>query len=240
MGVDADARFSFCPSLPALMQAGESRGRSGRMHRNGFSTPNTLVTLRNVCMSLRPAHTLETGLAFGGSALVLAASHRDLGTAPAGQHVAIDPYQRSQWDEVGLVALENAGLRDYVDFRALPSSAALPALLEAGATFQLIYIDGSHLFEDVFIDAYYASRLLAENGVMIFDDSTDRHVRKVLSFIARNLAHALQPFDLQRFRSAPEQNVSYRLARLLGRVQLTAFKKIGSVQRPWRAPLKSF
>jgi cephalosporin hydroxylase len=60
---------------------------------------------------MKPTYTLEVGFALGGSCLVFTQSHRDLGERPNGQHIAIDPHQRSHWiDEAGLLAVEKSGL----------------------------------------------------------------------------------------------------------------------------------
>ena len=56
-------------------------------------------------------------------------------------------------------------------------------LVEKGEQFGLVYVDGSHIFEDVFVDAYFGSRLLAEQGIIAFDDCRDLHVLKVIKFI---------------------------------------------------------
>ena len=83
---------------------------------------NNLIVLRGLMLELKPEHTLEVGLSFGGSCLVFTASHRDLGHAPAGQHVALDPFQKQVWDDAGLVAVEKGGLAGYLDFRSAFSS----------------------------------------------------------------------------------------------------------------------
>lgn len=46
----------------------------------------------------------------------------------------------------------------------------LPKLIDAGESFDLIFIDGSHEMLDVMVDAVLAWRLLAPSGLMIFDD----------------------------------------------------------------------
>ena len=57
-------------------------------------------------MSLKPARTMEIGLAAGGSCLVLTQAQKDLGAPPKQQHIAIDPYQLRPWmDEAGLEAV---------------------------------------------------------------------------------------------------------------------------------------
>lgn len=81
--------------------------------------------------------------------------------APRAQHIAIDPFQ-DRLNDAGIAAIENAGLSDYVQHIGALSDRALPTLLGEGRRFGMIYIDGSHLFEDVFINCHYAAQLLDE------------------------------------------------------------------------------
>ena len=74
------------------------------------STKNNLWALRLLLLELKPQNTLEIGLAFGASSLVIASTHQDLEHLPNYQHVAIDPYQSTTWDNTGKVMLEKAGL----------------------------------------------------------------------------------------------------------------------------------
>ena len=117
-------------------------------------------------------------------------------------------------------------------------------MLERGKRFNLGYVDGSHLFEDVFVDAYFIMRLLAINGVVAFDDSSSRHVSKVIQFLRTNLRQALKELDLTIYRqdvhSLPKRVFFYRIARHLGKTQLIAFQRVGTVEREWSAPLYSF
>jgi predicted O-methyltransferase YrrM len=50
------------------------------------------------------------------------------------------------------------------------SRRALLELQADGALFDLIYVDGSHLGLDVLVDGALAWRVLAQNGIMVFDD----------------------------------------------------------------------
>lgn len=74
--------------------------------------------------------------------------------------------------------------------------------MQSGREIDTVYVDGSHLFEDVFIDFYYSCRLLKEEGYILFDDSTDEHVKKVLGFIRSNMKDHLQEIDLSPYRGA--------------------------------------
>lgn len=50
------------------------------------------------------------------------------------------------------------------------SQIIVPKLYEDGEMYDFIYIDASHLSDDTFVDAYYASKMLREGGILIFDD----------------------------------------------------------------------
>ena len=217
-------------------------GRTGKTFRGveALSSENNLTTLRNLCMRLKPQVTLEIGLSFGGSCLVFTASHRDLGREPKGQHIAIDPYESLVWDDCGLVAIERSGLCGYLDFRAGPSSLELPKLISEGRRIDLVYIDGSHLFEDVFVDFYFVSKLLGDGRILLFDDRTNPHVRKVRRFVRTNLAESFVLFDLGPFRADKGRSLKYRLAGLAGHRQLLAFQKTCPSERPWDTRFHNF
>jgi hypothetical protein len=122
-----------------------------------------------------------------------------------------------------------------MDFREAYSAFELPRSLQAGIRFGLVYLNGSHLFEDVFVDAYFVTRLLAEGGVVAFDDSSNPHVAKVLQFLRTSVPPTgLEKLDLSCYRE--KDKLTYRVARYLGKVQLTAFRRVGKVQRAWDAP----
>jgi predicted O-methyltransferase YrrM len=233
--------FTFCPELAELIRTQRAVGRTGRVFDGlgALSTVNNLQVLRSLMLERKPARTLEVGLGFGGSALAIAASHHGLGHAPAAQHCILDPFQTADWDDAALLSLERAGLRDYVDFRAERSSIALGRLESEGARFGLIYVDGSHVFEDVFIDAYFGFRLLEPHGVILFDDCAIDHVAKALSFVTANWSSFAREIDLSALRT-DGGSLRYRAARRLGKVQLRAFTRTGDDTRAWDVPLQRF
>jgi predicted O-methyltransferase YrrM len=141
---------SFHPQLVELLKA----GRAGA----GAATINNLRTLARLMAETKPGRTLEIGLGAGASALLFASYHQEAGHLPQ-SHVAIDPYQlsRTAFNSAGLRELEEAGLASFVSHHNGLSSLELPKLIDEGAVFDLIYIDGSHLFEDVFVDAYFST-----------------------------------------------------------------------------------
>jgi len=220
--------MNFCPALEELLSHGHAP----------TSTLNNLVALRGLMRELRPSQTMEIGLSVGGSALLFCSEHQRMGP-PLRQHTALDPYQAAIWGNTGLNAIEQAGLSGYLDFREVHSALGLPKILANGCQFGLIYVDGSHLFEDVFIDAYYSIRLLKSGGVIAFDDSTDPHVAKVISFLRASIP-GMEELDLSNYRESGGERWRYRAARLLGKLQLTAFRRSGDVERQWNAPFQRF
>jgi len=235
-----EANLDFCPVLATMIATQRTATRSGEIieRLGAVSTFNNLVILRNLCLQAKPSSSLEVGLAYGSSALTFARSHQEMSAARA-QHVAIDPFQSGIWGDSGLCNLERAGLRGYVDFRAGMSCFELPKLLEKAARFDLIYIDGDHRYESVFIDAYFCSRLLGERGIMAFDDSSDPNISKVLRFIKRNCP-GLEEIDLSPYRADLGKPLRYRAARLLSRSQMRAFRRVGEPGQAYPAKLKDF
>jgi cephalosporin hydroxylase len=207
-------------------------GKSGKVFesRPALSTTRNFNEIVEILCRNRPENTLEIGMAFGGSSLIFADVGRTV--CPGSyRHTAIDPYQSTVWDGVGIQCLEAAGLQTFIELFEEPSCLVLPRLLSEGRRFGVIYVDGSHLFEDVFVDAYFCSRLLATDGYLLFDDSSNGHVAKVLAFIDSN-----QP-TLERL---PERTFRNRIARFVGRRQLTVYRRQGTVERSWNSPFHSF
>lgn len=233
-----NTNLSYSPVLDKMITDGRVAGMDGQVIApTGLASRNSLLILRNLCMSRKSKRTLEVGLAYGGSALTFAQSHADLGQAPSGQHIAMDPFQQDMHD-AGLAQLQRAGQSDYVTFFREPSHQVLPRLLGEKDQFDVCFIDGSHLFEDCFLDAFYCVRLLAPEGIVVFDDAADPHIAKVTRFIERNLKQSIVPFDLGPFRS--DVSIKYRIAKAIGRSQLKAFRRIGDPTRVWDAPLSNF
>ncbi|WP_426527969.1 class I SAM-dependent methyltransferase [Bradyrhizobium sp. McL0615] len=226
----------FCSVLTQMLAEDKTVGRSGK-HFTNLASNSTLNNLRFIQQTMRdrkPERTLEIGLAFGASALVFCSEHQRLGHKEAKQHTAIDPYQPyPPYDEAGSFAVERAGLIGYLDCRSEFSEFVLPRLVETQQRFDFIYIDGSHLFENVFIDAFYSAHLLNDGGWMALDDSSDPHVAKVNDFFRTNLAAAVKEIPL---------GAKSAIAGLLGKRQLTVYERLPydgpHPPRTWDTPLR--
>jgi predicted O-methyltransferase YrrM len=230
--------LSFCPVLAEMYANRVVVGRSGKEFRStsGLSTLNNLSVIRRLCMERKPSRTLEIGMACGGSALTIASSHRDLGRKGQLQHVAIDGFQRTGFDDVGRMQLARAGLEGYVSIDERLSSIALADMYSRQEKFDFIYVDGSHRFEDVFVDFYFARFLLSIDGVILFDDCSDAEVLKVVRFIRRNLSEAFESIPAYKLRDASGvQRVKLDVAERVGKTQLAGFvKRLEDERQPSR------
>lgn len=231
---EVSREFGYCPVLADVLTDGRLVGANGKQFSNlgALSTRNNLRLLRQLVLEKEPKETLEIGLAFGGSALALLATLKEVNGNEPFRHTAIDPFQSGLWDSVGIGLIEKAGFSRAFEHIADYSSYALPALAKMGRRFGLIYVDGSHIFEDVFIDAYYSCEMLSDGGVLVFDDCSDPHVVKVIRFLRSNYMGVLQELPIGGLHKA--------IARRLDRCQARVFMKIGPSRRPWDAKFRSF
>jgi len=131
--------------------------------------------------------TFEIGLAQGASALHFCAAHKYL---QSGIHIALDPFQREYFDDMGLISMERFGLGNHFQLARQRSEIALPALKQAGIMADLVFIDGDHRFDAVFVDYANSNAILREGGFMIFDEAgVDNPTAHVFSFVEKNMSN---------------------------------------------------
>jgi len=232
--------FAFCPTLLNLINQRTATGATGRHYDNlpALSTLGNLHVLRELILEFKPRDTLEIGLAFGGSALTCLATLREIWESQAFSHSAIDPYQKSVWDNVAVKLIEKEGLEKNFTCMDGFSCYVLPDLIRQKRQYGLVYIDGSHLFEDVFLDMYFVNDLLLENGIVVFDDCLDPHVAKVIKFVKRNYNHILSEIGLHKYGG--QKPILKRMANLFGYRQARGFMKTGNGRREWNARFINF
>ncbi len=153
------------------------------------------VCIHNLVLERGLENTLEIGLAYGLSALFLCEAHHRRGR---GSHTAVDPGQRENFGNCALENIRKAGLERCFSHVDEPDYKALPGLLQAGKKFDLIFIDGLHLFDYVLLDFFYADLLLTRQGYVAFDDSAAPAVGSVISFIENNRSYKRIPVSVER------------------------------------------
>ncbi|NTV45311.1 MAG: class I SAM-dependent methyltransferase [Chlorobiales bacterium] len=166
------------------------QGIDGQLHAIDTLTrvsPEQGMWLYEFCLSAKPESTLEIGMAYGYSTLYfLAAATKNR----KGYHTAIDPFQRSYWHGIGLVHASTHAPRwekeDSFRFIEERSDRAAANLARENKTYDLIFIDGNHRFDDVLVDFYLYAQVCAIGGWIIFDDMWMSSIQTVVSFIRKN------------------------------------------------------
>jgi predicted O-methyltransferase YrrM len=130
--------------------------------------------------------TLETGMAYGLSTLAICGVHEARGD---GSHVAIDPYQSTDWRGIGVLNLERAGLSARARVIEARSDEALPRLRGEGLRIDFALIDGLHLFDAALVDFYLIDQLMDVGGVVVFHDTWMPAVAQAVAYVQANRAY---------------------------------------------------
>lgn len=152
---------------------------SGGIHEDEAELVAALVKATN------PTLSIEIGLGYGFSALTICSAASE----QTHRHIVIDPHQSTYWNNGGLRTLESAGVAHRVSLIEKPSYAALPELLKDGVVADLVFIDGWHTFDFVFVDFFFADKILRPEGVVVFDDADWPSIRPVVRYAVTNLGY---------------------------------------------------
>jgi predicted O-methyltransferase YrrM len=201
----------FRAALLSMYRNEPQRGSDSQLHT---IDPNTLIpTPQGLAMydfyrQCQPENSIEVGMAYGFSTLFFAAAMAKNGH---GQHAAIDPFEHSGWQGIGLEKMRDVGTS--IEFIEQMGTQAAAEITKQGRMFDLIFIDGNHRFDDVLVDFTVFAPLVRENGHILFDDMWLPSVRAAVAFIQTNRSDFMQvAFD--------PSNVA-------------AFKRVGRDARPW-------
>ncbi len=91
------------------------------------------------------------------------------------------------WANVGWNLLCSAGLDPIATLLRGRSSDAFPRLIADGLIADAAFVDGSHLFHDVFLDFYYLRKIVKPGGLVIIDDADKSSVRTAAHYFEVNL-----------------------------------------------------
>jgi predicted O-methyltransferase YrrM len=149
--------------------------------------------LRRLVREHHLLRTIETGMAYGISALAIGSVHQDRGE---GSHIAIDPGQNTHFKGIGRLNVERAGLAGRVTVLVERADAALPRLRAEGHRLDFGLIDGKHQFDFALVDFFYIDRMLEIGGLVAIHDTWKPGVAEVVSYVLANRAYEeLAPID---------------------------------------------
>lgn len=178
--------------------------------------------LQRIIAEVRPATSLEIGMAYGVSTLSICEALAALGR-PA-RHIVADPFQRTQWRGIGLRNVEEAGFASLIDFHEERSEYLLPHLAASGLVLDFALVDGWHTFDQVMVEFYYIDRMLRAGSVVAFDDADRRSVSHVIRYALKIPGYEV---FAQPGKTSRRVSLAGRLRRLLNHVPRAA-----SVFRP--------
>lgn len=145
--------------------------------------PRKMLYLLELGLTRRPAAVLEIGLGWGFSG----AGIQHLGCVQRHVIVELDTGSaRALQGERNVRAITSRP--ESLEFCWGDSHSVLPRLCAAGERFDLVFIDGGHRYDDVFVDFHFSRRLVAPGGAIVLDDIWLPSVRTVVSWIETNLA----------------------------------------------------
>jgi len=180
--------------------------------------------LRDLLIVDRANTAIEIGLAYGSSALAIAEALVIVGSDHA-RHVIIDAYQDRFYDS-GWSAIAEAGLAGLCSLIEERSQIVLPRLLGEGFLADAAFVDGSHIFHNVFVDLFYLRELVHPGGLVILDDYSYPSVATAVRYFEVNTGWQMQPM------SAPTRLRAFRLPRERTEPSFESFKPFGLDKAP--------
>jgi hypothetical protein len=134
---------------------------------------------------------VEIGLAYGSSALAIAEALLTVGN-PDPNHVIIDAYQE-RFQNVGRELIGSAGLSRIATLVIERSQLALPRLIAEKFVADAAFVDGSHIFHNVFVDLCFLREIVRPGGLIVLDDCDWPSVATALRYFELNTGWTPQP-----------------------------------------------
>jgi predicted O-methyltransferase YrrM len=175
--------------------------------------------LRDLLLVEGPGMVIEIGLAYGSSALAIAEALVAAGSDEA-RHVILDAYQK-QFHSSGWAAIAGAGLTGLCSLIEERSQIALPRLLGDGLVADAAFVDGSHIFHNVFVDLFYLRELVRPGGLVILDDCNFPSVATAVRYFEVNTGWEPEPI------ARPTRLRAFRLPNTRTEPDFKSFKPFG-------------
>lgn len=177
------------------LQVKDEAGNTYPFH-SGISLQQGLF-LQGLIEDCGASQTLETGCAYGASALFICEALAK--KAGSKRHIAIDPVQSTHWNNIGVANIKRAG---YAFFEHIEqgSELALPGLLSKGERFDFAFLDGWHTFDHSLVDFFYCDRLINPGGIIALHDVQMPSLKKLAAYISQFSNYTIaaeykNPFD---------------------------------------------
>lgn len=149
--------------------------------------------LRDLLVAENAAVVIEIGLAYAGSALAIAEALLFQGSANAA-HLIIDAFQ-GDFHDAGWKAMAAAGLTNLCTLLRERSQLALPRLVSEGFVADAAFVDGSHVFHNVFVDLFFLRELVRPGGLVVLDDCQWPPVATAVKYFELNTGWRILPID---------------------------------------------
>jgi predicted O-methyltransferase YrrM len=147
--------------------------------------------LRDLFMAERARVVVEIGLAYGGSALAIEEALVSEGHSET-WHLIIDAYQ-DLFEDAGWNAIVAAGLGNRCSLLRERSQLVLPRLVTEGLVADAAFVDGSHIFHNVFVDLFFLRELVRPGGLVVLDDCHWPSVATAVRYFELNTGWQSQP-----------------------------------------------
>jgi len=171
------------------MYAGDSQlGVDGEKHSVDPAIgicPAEGMWIYELCRQVKPQSTLEIGLAYGFSTLYFLAA---LTENSNGRHTSVDPCQLNapgRWAGIGLAHGRSLGGERF-RFIEERSFAALTHFADNSECFDIIFVDGRHLFDFVLTEFTLSADLCPMGGCIILHDMWLPAIQRAVAFICAN------------------------------------------------------
>jgi predicted O-methyltransferase YrrM len=156
--------------------------------------------LRDLFVAEGVRTVIEIGLAYGSSALAIAEALVSSESCKV-SHLIIDAFQ-DHFENVGRDAITSAGLDNICTLLDERSQIALPRLVTEGLVADAAFVDGSHVFHNVFVDLYFLRDLVRPGGLIVLDDCQWPSVGTEVNYYATNAGWIAEPMkELTRLRA---------------------------------------
>jgi predicted O-methyltransferase YrrM len=219
MGSEQDLVARIREARRRLAADGPPRVRSGGDFERVSVPVSDSDVLRDLLLAEKPGTVIEIGLAYGSSALAIAEALVAAGPDEA-RHVIIDAYQK-HFHSSGWAAIAGAGLAGLCSLVQERSQIALPRLLADGFVADAAFVDGSHIFHNVFTDLFYLRELVRPGGLIILDDCSYLSVATAARYFEVNTGWEPEPI------TGPTRLRAFRLPKPRTEPDFKSFRPFG-------------